>query len=626
MIVNLKRRLIIACVALVMLLSALSGRLIYIELFRAEDLSLLARNRYEYKEFLPGQRGRIYDSSGELLARNQTVYSLVVDCFHLKDQGFACAGVAAKEGLKAHEVRKQYHPDEILARYREHVAESLSMPLRMPVQELGRKLREKTVGEIVLAKGIEDDFSRQLTEVIREKSLRGLYLRKAKRRYYPSPLSLTQVIGYVDQDGIGVSGVEKTLNEVLTGKPGYRFCERDRKSREIHAYRGQQVDPVPGKDVYLTINMALQEVVEREMDAVIDRYRPEKATAIFMNPKTGQVLSMSNRPHYDLSTREGIRGMMPVRRNIAITDLYQPGSTFKVVGYGAAFDCGLATPMTEVDCEMGAYDLDGFVLKDHHPYGILTAQVAFAKSSNIGAYKVALPLNRAGFHSYAQKFGFGSKTGIELNAEQAGWMSGVDSWSKPSFSSRTMGYEVSVTPMQMVMACSVIANGGVYQPPTIIESVREGATHDKQILKGDMKAARRVLSAKAAAQVRQCMMETLTEIGTGAKVKLPGYSMGGKTGTARKYIENVGYVSGRYTASFMGFLLADDPQIVGLVIVDDPSITNGPAYGGSVAGPVFKAIAADAVKIFGIEPDLPEKIEAEREASLANFGGLVSEG
>ena len=180
--------------------------------------------------------------------------------------------------------------------------------------------------------------------------------------------------------------------------------------------------------------------------------------------------------------------------------------------------------------------------------------------------------------------------------------------------------------MQMVMACSVIANGGVYQPPTIIESVREGATHDVQILKGDMKAARRVLSAKAAAQVRQCMMETLTEIGTGAKAKLPGYSMGGKTGTARKYIENVGYVSGRYTASFMGFLPADDPKIVGLVIVDDPSFTNGPAYGGSVAGPVFKSIAADAVKIFGIEPDLPEEIEEEREDSLANFSGLESEG
>ena len=626
MIVNLKRRLTVACVALVMLLSVLSGRLIYIELFRAEDLSSLARNRYEYKEVLPGQRGRIYDSSGELLARNQTVYSLVVDCFHLKDQGFACAGVATKEGLRTHEVRKKYHPDEILARYREHVAESLSKPLRMPVQELGRMLREKTVGEIVLAKGIEDDFSRQLTEVIREKSLRGLYLRKAERRYYPSPLSLTQVIGYVDQDGVGVSGVEKTLNEVLTGKPGYRFCERDRKSREIHAYRGQQVDPMSGKDVYLTINMALQEVVEREMDAVIDRHRPEKATAIFLNPKTGQVLAMSNRPHYDLSTREGIRGMMPVRRNIAVTDLYQPGSTFKVVGYGAAFDRGLATPVTEVDCEMGAYDLDGFVLKDHHPYGILTAQVAFAKSSNIGAYKVARPLNREGFHAYAQKFGFGSKTGIELDAEQAGWMSGVASWAQPSFSSRAMGYEVSVTPMQMAMACSVIANDGVYQPPTIIESIREGATHDVQILKGDMKAARRVLSAKAAAQVRQCMMETLTEIGTGPKAKLPGYSMGGKTGTARKYIENVGYVSGRYTASFMGFLPADDPQLVGLVIVDDPSITNGPAYGGSVAGPVFKAIVADAVKILGIEPDLPEEIEAEPETSLANFSGLEREG
>ena len=622
MIANLKKRLTIACLLLVTLLSVLSGRLIYIELFCSENLGERARDRYEYRELLTGKRGRIYDGSGELLARNQTVYSLVVDCFHLKDQGLACKGLATKEGIKAHEIRKKYHPDEILARYREYVAEEISSFIRVPVEELGRTLREKTVGEIVLAKGIEDDFSRQLTGLLREKSIGGLYLRKGEKRYYPSPLSLTQVIGYVDQEGVGVSGVEKTLNEVLTGIPGYRYCERDRKSREIHAYRGLQVDPVPGKDVYLTINMALQEILERELDAVIDRHRPEMATAIFMNPKTGEVLAMSSRPHFDLATRKGIRGMPPVRRNIAVTDLYQPGSTFKVVGYGAAFDRGLASPMTEIDCEMGYYIRDGSPLRDHHPYGVLTAQMAFAKSSNIGAYKVASPLNREGFHSYAQKFGFGSKTGIELNAEQSGWMSGVDKWSKSSFSSRTMGYEVSVTPMQMLMACSVIANNGVYQPPTIIDSVRELGSGDIPILKGNMKAARRVISAKAAAQVRQCMVETLTKNGTGSKAKLAGYSMGGKTGTARKYIENVGYASGRYTASFMGFLPAEDPQLVGLIVVDDPSITNGPAYGGSVAGPVFKEIIADAVKIFGIEPDLPEEIEPETETSLANFNGL----
>ena len=623
---GMRTRLIVACSALVLLLCALSARLVYIELYCGEDLSAKARHRYEYREELAGQRGRIYDRSGELLARNQTVYSLVVDCFHLKDQGFACAGVAKKEGLKSYEVRKAYLPEEILARYREHISESLADILRIPVQELALKLRERSVGEIVLARGIEDDFARTLDEVIGEKSLRGLYLRKSQRRYYPSPLSLTQVVGYVDQEGLGVAGVEKTLDEVLTGKSGYRYCERDRRSREIHAYRGLQVDPVPGKDVYLTINMALQAVVERELDSVIDNYRPAMASVILMDPSNGEVLAMASRPHFDLSDRGGIRGMPPVRRNIAVTDLYQPGSTFKIVAYGGAFDRGLAQPTTEVDCHLGYYNLDGFELHDHHPYGKLPAQTAFAKSSNIGAYLIARPLNKSGFAHYIEEFGFGSRTGIELNAENSGTIHPVSEWSKTSFSSQVMGYEVAVTPMQMAVACSVIANGGIYRAPTIVESVRGGASHAVEKVKGPERPGRRVLSEKAAASVRQCMVETVSDIGTGSKGKLEGYSMGGKTGTARKHIENVGYVSGRYTASFMGFLPAENPRFVALIVVDDPRKDGLVIGGGSVAAPVFKAIAADAVKILGIEPDLPEEIAPEADTSLANFTGLEREG
>ncbi len=618
--------MIVGCGALVLLLSVLSGRLIYIELFCSEEFSERARNRYEYREELPGRRGRIYDSSGELLARNQTVYSLVADCLHLKDQGFARAGLAAKEGIPSHEIRKKYLPEEILARYREHVAESLSQVLRLPVQDLAVALREKPVGEVVLARGIEDDFARTLDDVIKAKALRGLYLRKGERRFYPSPLSLTQVIGYVDEEGVGMSGVEKTFDEVLTGRPGYRYCERDRRSREIHAYRGLQVDPVPGNDVYLTINMALQEVVERELDSVIDQYRPEKVSAIWMDPQTGEILAMSNRPHFDLSNRQGIRGMDPVRRNIAVTDLYQPGSTFKIVGYGGAFDRGLANPATEVNCHMGAYYFDGYELKDHHPYGVLTAQLAFAKSSNIGAFKISHPLNKDGFHHYMQQFGFGQKTGIELTAESSGRVYPVSEWSKTSFSSQVMGYEVSVTAMQMAVACSVIANGGIYRAPTLIERVQEGGSGSREIVKEAERLTRRVLSPKAAAQVRQCMVEAMSDIGTGTKGKVPGHSMGGKTGTARKYIENVGYATGRYTASFMGFLPAENPRLIGMIVVEDPRLEGQSVYGGSVAAPVFKAIAAEAVKILGIEPDLPEEIEDQLEPALVALGVVKREG
>lgn len=613
---RLKTRLVVGCGILVLTLSLLSGRLFYIELLQGEKLSAKARAHYEYREELPSDRGRIFDRSGELLARNQTVFSLVVDSQHLRDQGLASIGLSRSEGISSYEIRKKYLPQEIQSRYREYVAECLSVVLREPKQELARKLREKKVGPLVLAKGIEDDFAGQLEELIDERALAGIYLQRGQRRYYPSPLSLTQVIGFVGADGIGASGVEKTFDSEMTGKPGYRYCERDSRRREIHAYRGLQVDPQAGRDVYLTIDMALQSVLERELDAVIDEYRPEKVTAIWMDPRSGEVLAMASRPHFDLATREGIRGMDPIRRNIAITDLYQPGSTFKIVGYGGAFDRKLATPSMEVDCHMGNYDREGFVLKDHHDYGRLTAEMAFAKSSNIGAYLVARPLNKNVFHHYMHEFGFGKKTGIELNAESDGRIFPVSKWTATSFSSQVMGYEVAVTPLQMATACSVIANGGILKPPTILKGLK--SNHRNAEMVGGLAApARRIISQRAAEQVRRCMVSAIGEGGTGTNAAIAGYSVAGKTGTARKHVENVGYVSGRYIASFMGFLPSDNPELVGLIVIDDPRLEGREVYGGSVAAPFFKRVAEDAVKILGIAPDRPEELVPAIEEGLA---------
>lgn len=606
----------VACLALVLALSALSLRLFHIETFSGEKLSAEARSHYEYKETLPARRGRIFDQSGELLARSQTVFTLVADCHHLRDQMLACIGLGARENVSPQTIKKRYLPDEVLSNYREYIAESLAVTLRQPRHEIARMLKEKKVGEVVLAREIEDDFAREITAMLDKKEIGGVYLRRGERRYYPSPLSLTQVIGYVDENGEGLSGVEKVFDAEMQGRAGYRYCERDRSRREIHAFRGPQVDPVPGKDVYLSINMAVQSVVERELDAVIDKYRPEKVTVIFMDPSTSEVIAMASRPHFDLSNRKGIRGMEPVRRNPAVTDLYQPGSTFKIVGYGGAFDKGLATPLTEVNCHMGIYTLDGFPLKDHHPYGKLTARTAFAKSSNIGAYLIARPLNKDLFHHYVEQFGFGEKTGIELTAESPGRLIPVSKWSRTSFSSQVMGYEVAVTPMQMAAAYNVIANGGLYHTPTILRGVKSDAK-GAAMVKGPERPGRRVIGEKAAQQVLQCMLDTMGEHGTGTKGDLIGYSVAGKTGTTRKHVENIGYVNGRYIASFAGFLPAQQPRLLGLIVIDDPRADGASVYGGAVAAPVFKAIAEEAVKIMGIEPDLPEELETATAASLA---------
>lgn len=599
-----------------MVLSTLSVRLFHIEAFRSDALAAQARDHYEARDPLPARRGRIYDRSGELLARSQTVYTLEVDPYHLRDPLLACIALGERDKISPQTVRKRHLPEELAGLYREYVAECIASILDAPIHEIARQIREETRGSIVLAKDIEDDFARQVEKVIDAKKLGGVMLRAGERRYYPSPLSLTQVIGYVDEKGVGVAGVEKIFEDEMRGTDGFRFCERDRSRREIRAYRGQQVDPVAGKDVYLTVDMGVQSIVERELDAVIDRFRPAKATVILIDPSNAEVIAMASRPHFDLSTRRGIRGQEPVRRNPAVSDLYQPGSTFKIVGFGGAFDRGLADPSTEVDCHMGEYALDGFTLKDHHPYGMLTARVAFAKSSNIGAYLITRPLNKELFHHYVKQFGFGSKTGLELNAEHAGRVIPVEKWSAPSFSSQVMGYEVSVTPMQMAMACSVIANDGVLLTPTLLRGVKADV-RGADLVKGPERTGRRVLSEKAAHQVMQCMIETMGEHGTGTKGNVPGYTVAGKTGTARKHVENVGYVDGLYVASFMGFLPAENPRLLGLVVIDEPKATGPMVYGGAVAAPVFQAIASEAVKILGIEPDRPEELLAEPAVPLA---------
>jgi len=600
---RIKTRLVGACAFLLILLCLLSGRLVWIEMVKGGALATEARAHYEYEMVLPAKRGRIFDGNGDLLARNQTVYTLKVDCHHLRDLGLACIGLARKEGVSAQAIRRKYLPAEIRSVYRGHVVECLSAPLRIPKHTFGRELNSKETGEIILAKQLEEDFARQIEVLLEENSLGGLYLERGQRRYYPSPRSLTHVIGYVNAENEGMEGVEKVFDDEMRGRPGIRYCERDRRRRELRAYRGKHVEPVPGNDVHLTIDMALQYHVESALDGVMEAFGPEKVSSVWLRPRTGEVVAMASRPHFDLDSREGNR------RNIAISDLYQPGSTFKIVAFGGAFDRGLILPSTPVDCHMGLYNLEGFELKDHHDYGVIPAEKAFAKSSNIGAYLVARPLNPHVFHYYMRQFGFGEASGIELTAENDGTVYPVSEWTTTSFSSAVMGYEVAVTPLQMAAACGIIANDGIYQAPTVVKKVvdHEGIERDL----GEARVTRRVISERAARQVKRCMVAVLEEGGTGTKAAIPGYTIAGKTGTARKHVVNVGYVSGRYVVSFMGFFPADDPELVGIVMIDDPRADGIHLYGGTIAAPVFREIAEKAIRLYGMEPDKPEELLPE---------------
>lgn len=607
---GVKRRLILVSAGVTCLLSLLSARLVYLQVVDHEKYAEAAADHYQYREELPASRGMIVDRDGDLLARNQTVYSLVVDCLHLRDMGIASHGVATRRGMRTRDVKQRFDDEEIVRSYLAHISDKLSDLLRVAPGELNRTLKEKSNGEIILARDLEEDQAREFRERMSENGIRGIYLRRSERRYYPSPLNLTHVIGYVHEvenknekgqivrELIGQEGVEKVFDELMRGESGFRYIERDSRRQEIHAFRGEEKLPVPGKTIRLTIDMGLQTRVEEILDEAWARFTPEKITAVWMNPNTGEILAMASRPHFDLSTREGSR------RNFAVSDMYEPGSTFKIVASSAALNEGLLTPHTEVFCHNGLYDQEGFDLKDHHPYGNLTFEGVLIKSSNIGIYKIARQLNRGPFHEYMERFGFGQSTGVELTAEINGVVHPVKDWNQSSFSRMTMGYAVGVTPLQIATAYCAIANGGELLQPHVLKSVEDA--DGRTVQRVERTVVRRVISETVSKQMRIALGKVTGEGGTGTNAAIPGYEVCAKTGTAQKNVPGVGYARGRYVVSLAGFLPANNPELVGLVVVDDPKATGISLYGGTIAAPIWQEMATSAVRLRGIPPTDPE--------------------
>lgn len=611
---GLKRRVLVVCGLLVLALSALSVRLVWVQVVDHEYYVKQAEGYYLHEETLPPSRGRIFDRNGDLLARSQTVYRLVADANHLRDRDISTLGVAKAEGLTTREVRAKYSSEEIVELYLTEVVRVLATPLGVPNWELRQRFDAKAVGYIVLKRGLAEDDHRALRDLLSESRIGGVYFRQESHRFYPSPDRLTQVLGYVDAEANGMAGIEKIADEQLQGEEGFRFLERDRRGREIVVFRGDTKQPTEGNHVSLTIDMNLQCIVENIINEAVELYQPEKASIILMDPATGEILAMASRPHFNLRTREGLL------RNPAVSDLYEPGSTFKLIAMAGAIDRGLVNLRTPIYCEMGAFEEDGRILHDHHAYPELSAKLVFAKSSNIGIYKIARQLTADRFYNYMRSFGFGQKTGVELTAEARGNVYRVENWSATSLSRMAMGYEVSVTPLQVVSAYAAIANGGELMRPMILRSIED--PRGRTLEKFEPQVVRRVVSEDAAAQVRQAMMAVVSDIGTGELAAVRGHRVAGKTGTARKYsVEEKRYLKGRYVVSFAGFFPAEDPRVVGLVVIDDPRAEGVNIYGGTIAGPLFSKIATEAAIYLNIEPNYTE--EELTEAGNHHNGGLL---
>ena len=578
---NSRSRCALVCLAFTALFSVFSFRLVYLQMIKHDEYAGLAADKHVYKQAIYAERGAILDANNEVLAHNTPVETVVADATHLNN--------------------------------REATIPLLQEALNLPSSELAEKLQSGR-RYIILKREVPVANATALREKLRAQSLRGIYFERDSTRIYPNGSMLCHVIGFTDFEHRGIQGVESSMEEYLHGQDGYRYIEHNRAGQEIVLYRGQERAPRNGYQVQLTVDLNLQNIVENEIDAAMREYRPQKATIILMRPQTGEILAMANRPHFDLNQRSEAKPEQ--MKNRAIIDMMEPGSTFKIVTAAAALNERKVRPDTTIFCENGIWNYGGRPLHDHKGYGDMSVQDILIKSSNIGAAKLAVTVGEQKFYEYIRRFGFGDRTGVELPGEIPGVIRPPQKWSKISITRIPMGHEVGVTSLQMTVAMAAIANGGKLVTPRIVKSIT--TEEGKVVSNFSPVVLRQVISPETAAQISNALRDVVSDRGTANAAAVPGFSICGKTGTAQKVDPKGGYEHGKYVVSFAGYLPAENPQFVGLVVLDDAHTSNPELnYGGLVAAPIFARIAEKAARYLDLEPQeiVRKAVPVERVAS-----------
>ncbi len=559
----------LVCCVLALVFSGFSCRLVYLQVVRGVDYTELANRAQILKQTIPAQRGSIRDRNGEVLASDLPMRRIVADGSHVKES--------------------------MLPEVTRLIAASLSLD--------EKTLREKLTPNrryLVLKKQVPEQTAGELQAELRRRKAQGIYFEPDSTRVYPNGSLLCHVVGFTDFEGHGIQGIEKSMNRYLEGQPGYRYITRDRAGAELVQHRGLEQEPRNGCNVQLTIDLGLQSIVERELDAAVKKYAPETATAILMRPRTGEILAMANRPYFDINERA--KAEPDQMKNRAIIDMIEPGSTFKIVTLSGVLNEKLVRPDTTVFCEGGRWEYCNKILHDDHPLTSCTVHDVLVYSSNIGSAKLALQLGENRLFNYIKQFGFGDRTGIDLPGEIVGMVHPTKEWSKISITRIPMGQGVAVTPLQMVMAMGAIANGGKLMMPQIVKSITD--EHDVPIAQYPPMPVRQAINPETVKALIPAL-EDVVKKGTAKHGAVDGFLVGGKTGTAQKVSPQGGYMSGKYVVSFVGFLPAQNPEIVGMVMLDNATTRQGENYGGLVAAPIFSSIAGQTMRYLNIEPTEP---------------------
>ncbi len=550
---KLQRRNVLLLLAFFLLLGIAGLRALYLGTIHSAVLRSDAKREHETVEEVPAPRGTITDRSGVVLAVSEPADEVTVDP-HLVKHPLAAA--------------KQLAP---------LLGESVSQVLQT--------LSEQS-GFAYLARDMPAQRAARLAQL----QVPGIEEKPVMRRVYPRGTLAAQLVGMLGTEGTGLSGLEYSENGVLAGRAGERRVISDALGQPVSIQTLRR--EVPGKQIALTIDANIQHRAELVLGALGRVFHPKSATAIVLAPQTGSVLAMASWP--PLNANLAASASASQLRNQAISYLYEPGSTFKIVTFSGSLEEGIITPTSTFNVP-DQIELGGRIIHDDapHPEELLTASQILARSSNVGTIKIALQLGAQRFNSWLHRFGFGARTGIELPGEEVGEVLSPSEYSGSSMGNLPIGQGEAVTPIQIATAYSVVANGGIFRRPHIIQSIGGRAL--------PLPPGHRIISARTAAQVRTMMEGVLAPGGTAYEVSIPGYKLAGKTGSSEKINPKTGeYSETQMVASFVGFAPAANPKLLAVVVADEPQ--TGSVFGGTVAAPAVGQILAFALPYLGIPP------------------------
>ena len=582
---SIQKRLLVYIMLVAFIFVGLVGRLIYLQVFKSADLQALAEEQWTRDLPISAVRGKIYDRNGNVIAISYTTYDVYIRASNVDN------------------------PKE--------VANFLSKLLDVDYDKVYEKATNYKISETLIKLQIEEEKANK----IKSKGLGGIYLSETSKRYYPYGDFLTQVLGYTTVDNQGQSGLELYYDKFLKGVNGYSMVQSDIKGSELYNTLDSYVSSVSGCDLTLTIDAKIQQMCEEELTKIMIDHKPTSASMIVMNPKTGEIIAMGTKPSFDLNKipRDNVSLLLSASKNINIVDVYEPGSTFKVLTTAAALE-EKVTSTTDRFYDPGYRIIDGEKIKCWRltGHGSQSLIDGLNNSCNSVFLDLALRLGKDKMYEYFDKFGFGSLTNIDFAGESAGIIMDKDSAKKVDYARMGFGQAIAVTPLQQITALSSVVNGGVLMQPYFVSSISN--TYNNYFKNFSSTSVRRVISENTSKTIAS-MVEQVIVKANGIEAFIPGYRVGGKTGTSPKYGDNG--LSGTYVSSFFGTFPADNPDYVILVVVDEP--TSGAYYGSIVATPYAKKVIEGIIKYKNYEPT--ENLESdlkkmEKNIEMPNLVGL----